>query len=200
MASSDTSERLINSILQESASLKLKLCEDAEVIKTIQQMAGAMTACLRAGGTIYVMGNGGSAADAQHIAGEMVGRFKKERGGYACVALTTDTSVMTSVGNDYGFEDIFARQVDGLVRKGDVVLGLSTSGTSKNVIKACELAHERGATVLGFSGRDGGTLADLADLCFTVPCDNTPRVQECHITVAHILCELVESSLCETRQ
>jgi len=196
MASPDDRNEVVLRSLGESALLKLKIRDDAGAVEIIVRMAETMAACLEKGGTIYVMGNGGSAADAQHIAGELVGRFKKERHAFACVALSTDTSVLTSVGNDYGFNEIFMRQVEGLVRQGDVVLGLSTSGKSRNVIDALELARERGATVLALSGGGGGELPRIADHCLTVPGTDTPRVQECHITVAHILCELVEDRLC----
>jgi D-sedoheptulose 7-phosphate isomerase len=191
-----SNEEAICRQLRESGSLKLKLAEDPAAIETIRRMADALIACLRGGRTVYVMGNGGSAADAQHIAGELVGRFRRERGGFACVALSTDTSILTSVANDYGFEDVFARQVCALVRPGDIAWGISTSGASKNVIKALMMAREKGATTLGLSGGDGGPLAQIADICFSAPSSDTPRVQECHITVAHILCGLVEDALC----
>ena len=198
MAASHDPSDVIRQQLRQSASVKLALAEDPKAIETVRRMAEAMIACLRGGGTIYLMGNGGSAADAQHIAGELVGRFKNDRPAYACVALSTDTSVITSVGNDYGFEQIFARQVEGLVREGDVVVGISTSGGSTNVLRGIEAARRRKAVVLGLSGRGGGKLAELADVCFVAPSSDTPRIQECHITVAHILCGLVEHALCQS--
>jgi D-sedoheptulose 7-phosphate isomerase len=159
----------------------------------IERMAGAMIRCLAGGGCIYWLGNGGSAADCQHLAAELVGRFERERGGFASVALTTDSSVLTSVGNDYGFERIFARQVEALARPGDLVIGISTSGNSPNVLRALEMAATKGIATIGLSGRGGGALVDLADICLVVPDQNTARIQEAHILVGHILCDLVET-------
>ncbi len=184
--------------LRESAELKTAIADDPALVETVSRMADAIITCLRNGGVLYTFGNGGSAADAQHIAGELVGRFKLERGGFACVALTTDSSVITSTANDYGFDAVFVRQADALVREGDAVLAISTSGESENVIRAVELARARKAVVLALSGNEGGRLATLADICLTVPSADTPRIQECHINVAHILCGLVEGKLCES--
>ncbi len=161
----------------------------------IEAVAARLVEVLQAGGAVYVMGNGGSAADAQHLAGELVGRFLMERPGLRCVALSTDTSILTSVGNDYGFDDVFARQVAALVREGDVVIGISTSGSSVNVNAAIDEARERGAVTVGLSGGDGGLLARKCELCIVVPADVTPRIQEAHGTVIHILCELVEQAM-----
>jgi D-sedoheptulose 7-phosphate isomerase len=138
------------------------------------------------------MGNGGSAADSQHLAAEFVGRFQKERRGLAAVALTTDTSILTAVGNDYGFETIFSRQVEALAKAGDVVVGLSTSGNSPNVIKALQAAKTAGAVAVGMTGRSGGKMASLCDLCIKVPADVTARVQEVHALIGHIACQLVD--------
>ena len=178
--------------LQESANLKRSLA--ATQLDTIARMAETLIQCLEAGGRVFTMGNGGSAADAQHIAGELVGRFRRERRGFAAQALSTDTSILTAVANDYGFEDVFRRQVEALVREGDVVIGLSTSGNSPNVLRGCQEAKKRKAKVLGFSGR-GGKLRRVAHLCLIVPSKSSPRIQEAHITVAHILCDLVEEAL-----
>jgi D-sedoheptulose 7-phosphate isomerase len=158
----------------------------------IERMAEGVIRCLEGGGCVYWMGNGGSAADCQHLAAELVGRFERERGGFASVALTTDSSVLTSVGNDYGFDHIFARQVEALCRPGDLAIGISTSGNSPNVLRALETAAGRGIATMGMSGRDGGALAGLADLCLVIPDENTARIQEAHILVGHILCDLVE--------
>ncbi|ACM21826.1 D-sedoheptulose-7-phosphate isomerase [Geotalea daltonii FRC-32] len=147
------------------------------------------------GKKLLVMGNGGSAADAQHLVAELVGRFKMERRGLPAIALTTDTSILTAIGNDYGFENIFSRQIEALARPGDVVVGISTSGTSKNVYKALLVADELGCRTIGLLGRDGGTIAEIVDVPITVPCDDTPRVQEGHITIIHILCDLLEKRL-----
>ena len=159
----------------------------------VEKMAEAVLAALRAGHRVYICGNGGSAADAQHIAGEFIGRFMMERAPLPCVALTTDTSVLTCVGNDYSFERIFERQVNALVEAGDILIAISTSGNSANVLRAVEAASARGAVTLGFSGRDGGRLAQVADICLIAPAETSARIQELHITCAHILCDLVES-------
>lgn len=150
---------------------------------------------LRAGGTIYVCGNGGSAADAQHIAGELVGRFTRERNAFAAVALTTDTSVMTSIGNDYGYDWVFARQADGLVRKGDVLWALSTSGSSPNIVAAAELAKKKGAHVIAFTGKQGTRLERDADVCYCAADTATCRSQELHELAYHIICDIVEAEM-----
>lgn len=165
-------------------------------VPTVGRIGNAMAEAIRAGGTVYLMGCGGSAADAQHIAGELIGRFKMERRGLPCVALTTDTSVLTSIGNDYGFAQVFVRQVEGLVKSGDLVVGISTSGNTEAVLSALRVAKDQGATTVGFTGQSGGCLKDLADICLCVPSTDTPRIQECHITVGHILCGLVEKMVC----
>lgn len=179
----------------ESIGVKERLISQGAV-DVIADMAEMMIAALEGGHAIYVAGNGGSAADSQHIAGEMVGRFLMRRRALRCVALTTDTSVITSVGNDLGFQDIFFRQVEALVKDGDVLLALSTSGESRNINLAVEEAKRLGAKVIALSGRKGGELAVLADLCLTVPAESSPRIQEAHILIAHILCELVERGVC----
>jgi len=182
----------IISQLKQSAQLLLENADS--LVDVIEKIANELVRCLKGGHTVFIMGNGGSAADAQHIAGELVGRYLKERKGIPAVALSTDTSVITSIGNDYGFDDIFRRQVEALVRKGDAVIGITTSGNSPNVLKACELAKELGAVAIGLSGR-GGKLAEIADLCLTVPEDLTPRIQEVHAVAGHIICGLVEEMM-----
>ena len=150
---------------------------------------------LNAGNTVYFMGNGGSAADSQHLAAEFVGRFRKERGGLPAVALTTDTSILTAVGNDYGFDNIFARQIEALVKAGDVVVGLSTSGNSANVVRALEAAAQRRAHTIGLTGQSGGIMASVCDICLKVPSEITARIQEAHILIGHIICELVDEEV-----
>jgi D-sedoheptulose 7-phosphate isomerase len=145
------------------------------------------------GNKILIFGNGGSAADAQHIAAEIVGRFMKERDGLPCIALTTDSSILTAVGNDYGFDHIFSRQVNALACHGDLVVGISTSGNSKNVVEAISAANEKGCFTVALTGESGGTLAPYSDLCIKVPCKNTATVQECHILIGHILCAIIDS-------
>ena len=159
----------------------------------LEAMAEAVLTALRGGHRVYLCGNGGSAADCQHIAGEFVGRFMKERAPLPCVALTTDTSILTCLANDYSFDLVFERQVNALVQEGDVLVGLSTSGNSLNVLRAVEAAKGRGAVTLGFSGRGGGKLKETADICLVADDDTSARIQELHITCAHILCDLVES-------
>lgn len=154
-----------------------------------------LTEALSAGKKILVMGNGGSAADAQHFAAEIVGRFKMERRALPAIALTTDTSILTAVGNDYGFDMVFSRQVEALAQPGDVVIGISTSGTSRNVKIALEAARDIGCPTIGLLGRDGGTIAALSDLSLIVADADTPRIQEGHITIIHIVCDLVEKRL-----
>ena len=159
----------------------------------VEKMAETVLTALRDGHCVYLCGNGGSAADCQHIAGEFVGRFMMERDPLPCVALSTDTSVLTCLGNDYGFDAIFERQVNALVKEGDILMGFSTSGNSPNVLRAIEAAKTRGAVTLGFSGRGGGKLAETTDLCLIAPDDASARIQELHITCGHILCDLVEA-------
>ncbi|HLF18160.1 MAG TPA: D-sedoheptulose 7-phosphate isomerase [Candidatus Omnitrophota bacterium] len=158
----------------------------------IQQAALALKKALSNDNKVLLFGNGGSAADSQHIAAELIGRFQKKRKALAAIALTTDTSVLTSLGNDYGFESIFARQIEGLGQKGDVAVGISTSGNSKNVIEAVKKAKEKGLVTIALTGNKGGELAKLSDINIDVPSSNTARVQETHICIGHILCELIE--------
>ena len=154
--------------------------------------AAAIREALSSGGKLLIFGNGGSAADAQHMAAELVGRFERERAAFAAVALTTDTSILSAIGNDYGFDGVFARQVEGLGRPGDVALGISTSGASANVLAALDAARSRGLATIALTGRDGGACGRAADIHVNVPDDSTARVQEVHTTLIHALCELVE--------
>jgi D-sedoheptulose 7-phosphate isomerase len=160
------------------------------------QIADRMIRALQAGNKILWCGNGGSAADSQHLAAEIVGRFRRERRAWASIALTTDTSILTAVGNDYGYEAIFARQIEALCQAGDVVVGLTTSGNSQNVCNAVQCARTLGAFTVGLTGEGGGKLASLADACLRVPSGDTARIQECHILFGHALCDRVESALC----
>jgi phosphoheptose isomerase (EC 5.3.1.-) len=151
-----------------------------------------MAQALLDGNKILFFGNGGSAADSQHLAAEIVGRYKKERKGLSSIALTTDTSILTAVGNDYGFDVIFERQIEALCMPGDVAIGISTSGNSPNVIKGLMKAHDMGATTIAFSGKQGGKVVDIAHYSFVVPSYDTARIQECHITLGHTLCEIID--------
>jgi len=189
----------VERLLRESIATKERFLQQGGAA-VVRRMADAVLNALRNRRRIYVCGNGGSAADAQHIAGELVGRFMRERAPLPCVALTTDTSVLTAVANDYSFEAVFERQVDALMERGDVFIALSTSGRSPNVVRAVEAARARGAVTLGFSGRDGGELAERCDVCLVAPSEVSARIQEIHITAAHVLCELVEREYFGARQ
>lgn len=165
------------------------------VAAPFDRLAERAADALRSGGKLLLFGNGGSAADAQHIAAELVGRFQRERAALAAIALTTDTSILTSVGNDYGFDAIFARQVQGLGRPGDVAIGFSTSGNSGNVVAGLRAAQAAGLHAAAFCGAGGGALAAFADPLLLVPSDETPRIQEMHILLGHALCDAVETML-----
>jgi len=162
-------------------------------IETVAAIADAIIKSLKQDGRVYICGNGGSAADAQHIAGELVGRFKRDRKALPAVALTTDTSVITSISNDDSFENVFARQVEALVEQGDILWAISTSGTSANVVAAAELAKNKGACVLAFTGRNDSKLAQIADICLCAD-GSTARSQEIHQLAYHIVCDLIEQS------
>ena len=159
----------------------------------ISDVGVAMQKSIQSGGKVLLMGNGGSAADSQHIAAEIVGRFKKERKGLAAIALTTDTSILTSVGNDYGYDYIFARQIEALCRPEDLVIGITTSGNSANVVSAMQAAKEIGATTVGLTGGSGGKLTSICQYNLIMPSTVTARIQEAHIFVGHCLCEILES-------
>jgi len=165
---------------------------ETEMQGAIEAAGRLMLQTLQNGNKILLCGNGGSAADAQHIAAELTGRFLKERRGLPAVALTTDTSALTAIGNDYGFERIFERQVEALAVEGDLLVGISTSGNSANALRALELANDLGCMTLGLSGRDGGAMNDLCDLNLVVPAQETARIQEMHILIGHLLCAMVD--------
>jgi len=185
------------SSLREGVELRSRIAQDCG--ETIVQAASLMIQCLQSGGKLLFFGNGGSAADAQHLAAEFVGRFVLERQGLPAIALTTDSSILTSVGNDYGFDQVFARQIEALGQPNDVAVGISTSGNSPNVIEAVKKAKKQNVKTIGLAGKDGGALAKSVDLAITVFSTNTARVQECHIAIGHILCELVENELSKTK-
>ncbi|OLB21090.1 MAG: phosphoheptose isomerase [Acidobacteria bacterium 13_2_20CM_2_57_6] len=176
--------------LEESARVKQSF--SSELIGRIAQFAEKSAAALRAGGKLVFFGNGGSAADALHVAAELVVRLQTERPGLAALALTTNPSVLTAAGNDYGFEFIFSRQIEALVSKQDVLVALTTSGNSPNVMRGVEAGRARGAYVVAFTGETGGQLAGKVDLLLNVPSNDAQRIQECHITIGHIACSLVE--------
>ncbi|MBI2847899.1 MAG: D-sedoheptulose 7-phosphate isomerase [Chloroflexi bacterium] len=179
--------------LEESARLKLAIASSLSA--DIERFVSLVISAYKAGGKLVLLGNGGSAADAQHLAAEFVGHFKLERQAFPAIALTTNTSTLTAIANDYGYDMVFARQVEALVNKSDVVVGISTSGNSSNVIQALKTARGIGATTIGLTGGAGGRLGEVADLLISVPSGDTPRIQEAHITIGHIVCELVEREM-----
>lgn len=183
-------KELIVKELEESAALNSAIARNlADKIAGAAQM---VIDCYKAGGKVLLIGNGGSAADAQHIAAELVGRFKSERAALPAIALTTNTSVLTALANDYGYESVFSRQLEAFAADRDVLIAFSTSGSSANILRAVEAARSRGVPVIALTGIKGVKLAKMADLAIVVPSDNTPRIQEAHITIGHILCQLVE--------
>ena len=188
-------EKIVKEILNESIRVKKKIVDDPSLLSQINQISSLIVEAYRKKKKVILFGNGGSAADAQHIAGELVNRLHLEREALPAIALTTDSSVLTSIANDYDYSRIFARQVEALAKEGDVVIGISTSGSSSNVIEAVKTAKEKGAKTVGFTGNKGGKLAELVDFVISVPSDETPRVQESHITIFHIICCLVERAL-----
>ena len=183
----------VKNLLNISADLKKTVAEtlSSEILDAAQKIQGR----LEAGGKLLLMGNGGSAGDAQHIAAELVGRFKKERKAIPALALTVDTSSLTALGNDYGFDTIFERQVEALANKNDTVIGISTSGNSENVVRAINKANSIGAFTIGLLGNDGGKLKDAVNLPIIIPSNDTARIQEVHITIGHIICEIIEEDL-----
>ena len=185
----DTKQHIIEAI---ETHKKMTVAFEKDGIETIADIAEAITNALQQNGTVYLCGNGGSAADAQHIAGEFVGRFARERKALAAVAFSTDTSVLTCVANDYSYEKVFARQAEALVRKGDILWAFSTSGTSANVIAAARIAKEKGARVIAFTGKSSSKLEQIADICFCADAESTARSQEVHQLAYHIICDLVE--------
>ncbi len=188
-------ETLIRKRIAEHAAALARL-DDAQVA-TLAAAARLLDKALAAGGRLYVCGNGGSAADAPHIAGELVGRYLRERGALPCVALNADTALLTCLGNDYHFDRIYARQVEAFCTPRDILWVLSTSGNSPNILAAVDAARARGATVLGFTGGDGGKLAPLADICFIAPATGSFAIQQLHQVAYHVLCELVEAAAAE---
>ncbi len=183
----------IESSLNESIRIKTELISSS--VESIIQIANILIEAFKTGRSLYLMGNGGSAADAQHISGELVGRFKKNRKPLPALALTTDTSVLTAIANDFGYDQCFERQVDAFVRNGDVVIGLSTSGNSLSIINATHVAKKNGAMTIALTGQGGGKIKDHVDVCLEIPSKDTARIQECHITIGHILCSIVEKEL-----
>lgn len=184
----------ITATFQASIDTKQALINDTKRLEGLLEVAKVASSTIKAGHKIMLCGNGGSAADSQHIAAELIGRFEKERRSMAAIALTTDTSALTAIGNDYGYDQVFARQVEGLGQSGDLLIGISTSGNSKNVVKAMEVAQSKGIRTVALVGdKPEGAMQAVADYVLAAPSTNTARIQECHILIMHTLCQLVES-------
>jgi D-sedoheptulose 7-phosphate isomerase len=195
MQSAAQFEESVRKSIEASIAVKEKLLEDAHLIATVSRVTEILVDSLRAGNKLILMGNGGSAADAQHIAAEFVGRFAFDRPALPALALSVNTSCVTAIGNDYGFDLVFSRQIEALARRGDVAIGISTSGKSPNVLRAMSAAKKMGLVTVGLTGAIGGPLADVVDYCICAPSTETPRIQECHILIGHIISELVEQTI-----
>jgi D-sedoheptulose 7-phosphate isomerase len=185
----------IKNLINDSIALKLRVLDQQSLLSDIEEATKAILAAFSNKHKVLLAGNGGSAADAQHIAGELVNRFYFDRPGLPAIALTTDTSILTAVGNDHGFSDLFARQINALGNEGDVFIGISTSGNSLNIIEALRICREEKIVTIGLTGSSGGKMKDLCDICLCVPSDETPRIQEVHILIGHIICRIVEEKL-----
>jgi D-sedoheptulose 7-phosphate isomerase len=190
-----TAEKTIAAYFRYSSDILDRSARDQKLIAAVYDIAERIEQTFRSGGKLLIAGNGGSAADAQHIAGEFISRLRFDRDALPAIALTTDTSILTAIGNDYGYERVFERQVLGLGRLGDVFLAISTSGHSPNVLAALHAARAVGMTTVGFSGATGGAMRNLCDTCLLAPSDDTPLIQQIHIVAAHAVCELVESAM-----
>jgi len=182
-------------LLNDSINTKQLLVKDEQQVEIISKVVQHIIDAYKENNKIIVFGNGGSAADAQHMVAELVGRYKKERAPLDAVSLNTNVSTLTALGNDYGYETVFSRQLEASAKKGDVVIGITTSGKSPNVIKAMEIAKKIGCVTVALTGKDGGLVKNLVDYCICVPSNDTPRIQEAHITIIHIICELVEQAI-----
>jgi D-sedoheptulose 7-phosphate isomerase len=190
-------EHLVADRIRESVAVKQALLQDEAFLARVAEVARAIVESLRNNGTVFFFGNGGSAGDAQHLAAELAGRYLRERQGLAGLALTTNTSCLTAIANDYGYDHVFARQLQAMGSAGDVAIGISTSGNSASVLRAVEAAREKGMITVGMTGEDGGKLKSLVDYCLSVTADHTARIQEAHILIGHILCEIVEEEMCD---
>lgn len=186
---------MIQSSISDSIAVKQQILNDAGFVARIQEAADLIVASLHGGGKIHFCGNGGSAADAQHLAAELSGRFYLDRPPLNAEALHCNSSYLTAVANDYGFESVFARLLQGTAKKGDVLVAISTSGNSQNMVNACQVAKELGVKVVSLTGASGGKLKTLSDVLLNVPSEDTPRIQECHIMLGHIICELIEKEM-----
>lgn len=188
---------IIQRKIQESIETKQRILNDMNLLEIINDVSNKIAETISNGGKLVLCGNGGSASDALHFAGEIVGRFKKERRAWPAIVLNSDVATMTAIANDYGYDEVFARQVDAQVRSEDILIGFSTSGNSKNVYNAILKAKEIGARTIGMLGYDGGKICDIVDYPIIIPSNVTARIQESHITIVHIICEIVENMLTE---
>jgi len=195
MSQVDNFERRVSRLIEASIATKQSLLESADLVSTVAKVSEILASALERGNKALFFGNGGSAADAQHIAAELVGRFAFERRALAALALSVNSSCITAIGNDYGYDRVFSRQLEALARPGDVALGISTSGNSPNVVLALSVAKSMGLHTVALTGRTGGNLLKNADHCICVPSEETPRIQECHILIGHIISELVEREI-----
>lgn len=186
---------VIESQIRSSIQVKTLVLEDAALVAQIAGVSQLIIDAYKNGNKTLLAGNGGSAADAQHIAGELVARFHYDRPGLPSIAITTDSSIITAIGNDYGYERLFSRQVEALGNAGDVFIGISTSGNSPNIVKALAACKEKGIISIGLTGASGGKMAELCDYCLKVPSNETPRIQEVHILIGHIICLIVEEAM-----
>ena len=182
----------IKSIISSSIAVKQSILGDTQLLETVENISNEMVKCLKNGNRIYFCGNGGSAADAQHLAAEFSGRFYTDRKALPAEALHCNTSYLTAVANDYSYDVVYSRLIDGIANEGDIVVGLSTSGNSGNIVKAFDVARGKGVITVGLTGKDGGKMKPLSDFLLNVPSTDTPRIQESHITLGHIICQMVE--------
>lgn len=189
---------IIKDIISKSIAIKQQMLEDEQILSSVQKSIDVITTAFKNGNKVLFCGNGGSAADAQHLAAEFSGRFYKDRPALPSEALHTNTSYLTAVANDYSYDVIYSRIIDGTGNKGDVLIGLSTSGNSSNIVKAFESAKDKKMTTIGFTGITGGVMKEVSDILLNVPSVDTPRIQECHILLGHIICQLVEENLFPT--
>ena len=185
----------IETAFQESAQVKIQFIQNEENVGKIMDVVKRILGAYRKGNKVLFFGNGGSACDASHLAAELVNRYKKDRDGLPALALTTDMAVVTSIGNDYDYSELFSRQIKAIGNKGDIAIAISTSGNSPNVLKGIEMARQKNLVTIGFTGKDGGKLAGLVDYAFIIPSNNTARIQEGHITLGHLICELIEEEM-----
>jgi len=195
MNKQDELKQRVSRSIQASIATKQSLLNDADLVSTIAKVSEILVAALQQGKKVLLFGNGGSAADSQHIAAELVGRFAFDRPALPALALSVNTSCVTAIGNDYGYDQVFSRQLEALAHAGDVAIGISTSGNSANVLRAMATAKKMGLHTVGLAGAKGGKLRDAVDFCICAPSNDTPRIQECHILIGHILSELVEQEI-----